>query len=290
MWKGDCIMKRAVLFGCGQIGSMIARLVGTDYSVIAFIDNASAKWNTTHLGIPVESPECISFLAPDTIFLCVLDQERCQSMKEQLLDLNYQGEIITPDALHIFDPRVATMRLLAEQINNNSFTGDIAELGVFRGEFALQISYAFPKRTFHLFDTFSGFDSSDIEIEKKNHYSRAKMGDFSDTSIELVRNQLYQPERAIFYPGFFPDTYSDCDAEQFCFVSIDADLYAPTAAALPIFWKKLCPGGILMIHDVNSTQYTGAGKAVREFCKEQNIFSIPVCDLHGSVLLQKQIS
>ena len=59
------------------------------------------------------------------------------------------------------------------------------------------------------------------------------------------------------------------------------------AAALPLFWDRLSPGGALLIHDVNGTQYRGAGKAVSEFCAARGILPTPVCDLHGSVILRK---
>ena len=111
--------------------------------------------------------------------------------------------------------------------------------------------------------------------------------DFSDTSVELVARRIFQPERAVFHRGWFPDTFSGCDAERFAFVSIDADLYLPTAAALPLFWERLSPGGVLMLHDVNSTQFTGVAKAVDAFCAEKNILPMPVCDLHGSVVIRK---
>ena len=82
-------------------------------------------------------------------------------------------------------------------------------------------------------------------------------------------------------------TFRDCKEETFAFVSVDADLYAPTASALPLFWERLSHGGVLLIHDVNSTQFTGAGKAVREFCRGRGLLPMPVCDLHGSVVLRK---
>ena len=97
------------------------------------------------------------------------------------------------------------------------------------------------------------------------------------------------PERTTLHKGWFPDTFAGCEGRSFAFVSIDADLYAPTAAALPLFWDRLSPGGALLIHDVNGTQYRGAGKAVSEFCAERGILPTPVCDLHGSVILRKQL-
>ena len=49
-------MKRVVLFGAGQIGAMLSRLMGTEYRVSCFADNYEGKWGTTLAGIPVVSP------------------------------------------------------------------------------------------------------------------------------------------------------------------------------------------------------------------------------------------
>lgn len=280
-------MKTAVFFGAGQIGAMVARLAGTEYRPLCFADNYEPKWGSSLAGLPVRSPAEAVSLRPDCIFLCVLDAERAGQMEEQLRSMGYAGDLIRPDALEIFDPRCATMRLLAEQINGESIPGDAAELGVYRGAFAARINAAFPDRTLHLFDTFEGFADADLKAEQEEKLSKARSGDFADTSPALVQSALPHPEKALFYKGFFPDTFSACRAERFCFVSIDADLYAPTAAALPIFWDRLSPGGVLMIHDVNSTQFTGAKKAVDEFCAKEGLLPMPVCDLHGSVILRK---
>ena len=280
-------MKKAVFFGAGQIGAMVARLAGTSFTPLCFADNSPPKWGTELAGLKILSPGKALSLQPDCVFLCVLDEERSAQMKAQLLATGYSGEIIRPDALTIFDPRCAMLRLLAEQINKKNIPGDAAELGVYKGQFASAINAAFPCRTLHLFDTFEGFAGADLAVEHEERLSKAKPGDFSDTSVELVRSALPCPEKAVFYKGFFPETFAFCQAESFAFVSIDADLYAPTAAALPLFWEKLSPGGVLMIHDVNSTQFIGAGKAVDEFCNEKGLLPVPVCDLHGSVIIRK---
>lgn len=194
-----------------------------------------------------------------------------------------------PEQLSLFDARVATMRLLAEQIHELEIPGDAAELGVYRGDFAVHINAAFPDRLLHLFDTFEGFDESDVALESREGLSRAKQGDFSGTDADTVRRRMPYPERTTLHKGWFPDTFAGCDGLSFAFVSIDADLYAPTAAALPLFWDRLSPGGALLIHDVNGTQYRGAGKAVSEFCAARGILPTPVCDIHGSVILRKPL-
>ena len=97
------------------------------------------------------------------------------------------------------------------------------------------------------------------------------------------------PSHVIIHKGWFPDTFSDITDETFCFVSLDADLYAPTAAALPLFYERLSIGGVLLIHDVYSTQFSGCNKAVDEFCLKHHLFADPVCDLHGSAIIRKII-
>ena len=280
-------MKTVVLFGAGQVGAMISRLMGSAYRVLCFADNYEGKWGTTLAGIPVVSPRESLRNDPDCICLCVLDAERAGLMEAQLRELGFKGEILRPDALKIFDARAATMRLLAEQIHEEKIPGDAAELGVFRGDFAALINAAFPDRTIHLFDTFEGFPARDVEIEQAQGLSRAKTGDFKETAENLVEERLPHPERAVFHKGYFPDSFDGCTEMTFAFVSVDADLYAPTAAALPLFFDRLSPGGVLLIHDVNSTQFSGAGKAVWEFCTERGLLPMPVSDMHGSVVLRK---
>lgn len=281
-------MKTVVLFGAGQIGAMLSRLMGTAYRIACFADNYEGKWGTALAGIPVVSPRESLRYDPDCVCLCVLDGERAGEMEEQVRALGFDGPILRPDALKTFDARAATMRLLAEQIREENIPGDVAELGVFRGDFAALINAAFSDRTIHLFDTFEGFPARDVEIEQAQGLSRAKTGDFKDTAMEMVEKRLPCPERAVFHKGYFPDSFDGCTEMTFAFVSVDADLYAPTAAALPRFFDRLSPGGVLLVHDVNSTQFSGAGKAVREFCKERGLLPMPVCDLHGSVVLRKE--
>ncbi len=280
-------MKTMVLFGAGQVGAMISRLIGTDYTVTCFADNFAGKRGTALAGIPVVSPEESLLSGPDCVCLCVMDEERAGQMEAQIRNLGFGGPILRPDALKTFDARAATMRLLAEQMHEENIPGAAAEFGVFRGDFAALINAAFPDRTINLFDTFAGFPEEDVKVEQEQGFSRARVGDFADTAQDIVEKRLPYPEKAVFHKGYFPGTFSGCRDETFAFVSVDADLYAPTAAALPLFWERLSPGGALLVHDVNGTQFTGAGRAVREFCREKGLLPMPVCDLHGSVVLRK---
>lgn len=281
-------MKKTVIFGSGQIGSMLGRLAGTDYQVICFADNNPKRQGSYVQEIPVLSVEKSLAETPDCVILGVLDEERSCQMETQLLRLGFTGEILRPDSLKTFDMRIGVLRLLAEQIIERNVPGDVAEVGVYRGDFAAMINSSFRSRTLHLFDTFTGFPAQDVQIEQENGLSGAKTGDFSETDQEMVIRKMIYPERLVLHKGYFPETFSPCENTAFAFVSLDVDLYAPTKAALTLFWPRMSPGGCIMVHDYNSTQFSGAGKAVREFCEQENVYPVPICDLHGSVVLIKQ--
>ena len=280
-------MRDVALFGAGQAGTMAVRLLSGEYRPICFIDNDNTRWNETFCELPILSPEEGLKQNPDCLCLCVVDERRAVQMEEQARDMGFTGEILRLNVLRAFDARAATLRLLAGEIEERAIPGDAAELGVYRGDFASLINLAFQKRTLHLFDTFKGFAEEDVQLERRLGLSRAEPGDFSETSVEAVRARMSYPERVEFYEGHFPESFARCPNVPFAFVSIDADLYTPTAAALPLFWGRLSPGGTMMIHDYNSAQFSGAGRAVREFCRKNNLYAVPVCDLHGSCVLIK---
>lgn len=181
--------------------------------------------------------------------------------------------------------RLSSIDLVAFEINEKKVEGNIAELGVFQGEFATKLNTLFPNKKLYLFDTFQGFDSRDITKEVQGKYSRGTQ-DFSNTSIELVLGKMKYPSNCIVKKGFFPETATNVN-DSFCFVSIDTDLYEPIYQGLKYFYPRLVKGGYIFIHDFNNVEYVGAKQAVRTFCKEQNISYFPLSDNWGSAIISK---
>jgi O-methyltransferase len=101
--------------------------------------------------------------------------------------------------------RASSLELIANEIYDKNIEGVVAELGVYRGDFAKIINVAFPDRKLYLFDTFEGFDELDVEAELRNNYSRGDQ-DFSETSIELVLSKMKYKDNCIVKKGHFPET------------------------------------------------------------------------------------
>ena len=181
--------------------------------------------------------------------------------------------------------RYATLGLCYEEITAKGVKGNVAELGVYRGDFSRRLNQLFSQRKLYLFDTFEGFDEKDVVVEHQKGYSTAKQ-DFSQTSIELVKGKMAYPDNCIFKPGYFPQTAAGIE-DTFCFVSLDADLYEPIYQGLLFFYPRLEKGGYIFIHDFNNEQYKGAREAVLQFCSENDSSYVPVPDSGGTVIITK---
>ena len=182
--------------------------------------------------------------------------------------------------------RNQAFRLAARQIANLGVEGAIAELGVYQGDQAKLLNTLFPDRALYLFDTFSGFSEKDLGSEGGKSFSSAAVGDFANTSIDLVMSKMPHPDRIKIFQGYFPDTATDIE-ERFAFVSLDVDLYEPTLAGLEWFYERLTTGGYIFVHDYNNQRFLGVRSAVDQFIRVNRACCVPLPDFAGSVVIAK---
>ena len=194
--------------------------------------------------------------------------------RDRMIDKNYFDYV-----------RLASLELVSFEIANKKLEGNVAELGVYKGKFARYINQYFPDRTLYLFDTFEGFNETDIINETQSQFSGGDQN-FSDTSVAAVLKLMPHPGQCKTFKGYFPDSAKNVD-DKFVFVSLDADLYDPLYAGLKFFYPKLVKGGYIFVHDFNNDSYRGARKAVEVFCKEESINYMPMPDSGGSAIITK---
>lgn len=278
-------MNNVIIWGAGQGGRMIANLLHADITISAYCDSDDTKWGQRLDGIEIIAPEAIAGLHPDAVFISMLNRDACVSVRARLEELGVTARVVTaPELRDTFDLRLAALKMIAVEIHDRGIGGAIAELGVYQGAFAVEMNRLFPDRSLYLFDTFSGFDQRDVAVEGEQKYSRAAVGNFADTSVEAVRDRLPHADQAVFKVGYFPATASGLD-ETFAVVSLDADLYKPLYDGLCWFYPRMTRGGYIIIHDYNNSRFTGAKHAVRRFCEEQQLFVVPLSDLHGTGII-----
>ena len=183
------------------------------------------------------------------------------------------------------DPRVASLELASREIHDRKIQGVVAEAGVYRGGFAAYINRFFMDRKLYLFDTFEGFAAKDIEVDRANGYTLRNAGYYGDTSVDLVLRSMPFADNVVIKKGNFPDTTEGVD-EQFCFVSLDMDLYQPIKAGLEYFYPRLTGGGYIFVHDCNigHVNYKGARIALLEFTEKESIGYVMLSDNKTAVI------
>jgi hypothetical protein len=173
--------------------------------------------------------------------------------------------------------------LAFDQLQKENVVGDVAELGVYRGNTASLLAKMARRlgTTAFLLDTFEGFSKTDL----RGIDAGQKM-QFTDTSLEAVRD-LVGADSVRFIKGHFPGTASELPDTSYCLVHIDCDLYAPIYSALEYFYPRMLPGGYLIVHDYSSLAWDGAERAVDEFFSDKPECLIPLTDGAGSVVIRK---
>lgn len=182
--------------------------------------------------------------------------------------------------------RMMSLRLAADRVIDQNVTGSIAELGVYRGELASVLNRLFPERKLYLFDTFEGFSENDLSGGEEKGHSQATVGDFRDTSIDMVVAHMAHPQNVVVRKGYFPETTHGLE-ETFAFVSLDVDLYKPTASGLSYFYPRLSAGGYIFVHDYNNQRFRGVRNAVDEFAKATGAPVVQLPDLAGTAIIAK---
>ena len=281
-----------IIWGCGQGGRTVQNWLPAGARLLAFTDSNPRLHHTFLEDIPVIPPEDIPRYHPDLVWIAVRSREASASIRGRLEKMSFSGAVRSlSEFCDAVDLRRACMRLLAAEIRARNLPGDMAELGVYRGDLAAEKNRLLPEKKLYLFDTFQGFPPDDAAAERSRNPSCRISMDFRDTSEAFVRSRLPFPEQAVFCSGRFPESLKALKGPlpRMALVSLDPDLYEPTRQGLKIFWPALVPGGVLLIHDYNNSQFPGAGEAVREFCTEHRLTPLPLPDLHGSAALIKQI-
>jgi O-methyltransferase len=276
--------KKVVIWGAKHAGIRALNVLRYRFEVVAFIDRIRLFQGQSHDGIKVCAPEQITELQFDYLVIANRDGENLKNMLKQQYGL---GEDRVLDfcanevQARLFGNYniVVNLQLFSDlfrKIREENLGGALAEVGVYRGHCASYISRAFPCKSFYLFDTFYGFDQKDIDLERTRNYSSRSAGFFSQNSVELVLQQMLNRERCQVRAGHFPETAAGLEEEEFCFVHLDADLYAPSKSGLEFFYERLLPGGYILVHDYGNLRYPGITAAVSEFAREKGVPYVPL--------------
>jgi len=256
---------RAIIFGTGSTAERLVPQIRQQYDIVGFLDNNKSKWGATFKGLPVHAPEKILDMAYDVIIVAALTG--FEPVKEQLISIGVEPGKISTDYVAVFvKSRILFLEHVGELFEEKGIVGSVAEGGVFQGEFAKEINRVFHSHRLYLFDTFTGFDQRDVNIEQSKQFSDYGEGSFNMSGESIVMNKLPHPSMCIIKKGFFPESANDINKDEvFCFVNLDFDLYQPILAGLNFFAPRMVAGGIILVHDYFNRGFSGVKQAITDF-------------------------
>lgn len=157
---------------------------------------------------------------------------------------------------------VGDIKIIKELVEKASSTpeGCFIEVGVYKGGTASYLTELAEKqnREIYLYDTFTG-------IPFREEYEKHKVGDFSDTSFESVRDAL---PYAKVIQGIFPE--SAVSMPSIAFAHIDVDQYKSYVDCINYLSPKMISGGIMWFDDY---ELQGAKNAIDELFGDKIIFA-----------------
>lgn len=165
---------------------------------------------------------------------------------------------------------------MMEYVNKSGIEGDVVEVGVYKGGSMLAFLKAHermshpPKRSFHLYDTFSGMTPpTDADVDLNGYSATHLMQQNADvkcisslSEVQATISNNTQPihETAYHVGDILQNTIYP---EKIAILRLDTDWYESTAFELANFYEKVVPGGVTIIDDYG--HWMGCKRAVDEF-------------------------
>ncbi len=279
-------MVKTLIYCASGYGQRVAYSLNDDeYEVVGLVDSNPETWGKPLYGLgEVLPPSKISNVEYDLIIIGISEYEK--EITQDLVNkygvdrnkiVTYQPQM---HGVRWEEERIVMLRKCISLMKERNIQGDMAEVGVYTGEFSKLFNRYFPERKLYLFDTFSGFD---LQRDCVNEIDADK---FKDTSVDVVLRKMKTPQNCIVRKGYFPDTASDINGK-FSLVSLDCDLYNPILAGLEFFYPKLVSGGYIFVHDFGSYHYEEVKNAVFEYCNKNSVPIFPIVDRCLSVIISK---
>lgn len=182
----------------------------------------------------------------------------------KILKISEVLKIVTDAASCSVNP-VSKLKLLADQFRSvSSLSGDVAELGTYRGGCGMILRRLAQDKELHLFDTWQGNPFDDPLCHHRK-------GEWIATLAE-ARSLIGDGPFTHYHIGTFPETAEDLKDKQFCFVYVDPDTYQSVSDAIEFFWPRMVYGGKMMFDDYGWHACAGVEKAVNEhFTESQRV-------------------
>jgi len=173
--------------------------------------------------------------------------------------------------------RLRHLRHLIERVLHDGVPGDLVETGVWRGGVciymrAILAAHDITDRRIWAADSFEGLPPGDPDRFPADRDSILHRIAMLAVSLEEVKRNFSQynlrDDQVVFLKGWFRDTLPQAPIENISILRLDGDMYESTTDALSALYRKVSPGGFVIVDDF---VIPGCRQAVQDFRQRHGI-------------------
>jgi hypothetical protein len=173
--------------------------------------------------------------------------------------------------------RLESLEQCLDAVRRDGIPGDLIETGVWRGGASIFMrgylaAYEMRGRKVWVADSFEGLPAPSLPQDAGYDFSAGRMPILA-VPLEEVRENFRRygllDDRVEFLKGWFKDTLHRAPIGDLALARLDGDLYESTRDALDALYKKVVPGGFVVIDDYGD--FEPCRRAVDEFRKAMDI-------------------
>jgi O-methyltransferase len=177
-------------------------------------------------------------------------------------------------------PRLNNLQYCIETVLRDGIAGDFIETGVWRGGACIFMACLLKKhkelnRKIFVADSFEGLPPPDAEKYPQDKGDILYTFDHLRVSVPAVKENFVKydalGDNVIFIKGFFEDTLPGAPIDKLAILRLDGDMFSSTWQTLDALWKKLVPGGFILVDDYGGIP--ACKEAVEAFRSLHNITS-----------------
>jgi O-methyltransferase len=187
------------------------------------------------------------------------ESERDKVLATPVLASELYGEIWPQRAETMIGlPRLNNLQYCIETVLRDRIDGDFIEAGVWRGGACIFMACLLKKhkelnRKIFVADSFEGLPPPDLEKYPQDKGDTAHTFDQLRVSVPSVQKNFTKyhvlGDNVVFIKGFFEDTLPVAPIDKLAILRLDGDMFSSTWQTMDALWKKLVPGGFILIDD-----------------------------------------
>jgi O-methyltransferase/8-demethyl-8-(2,3-dimethoxy-alpha-L-rhamnosyl)tetracenomycin-C 4'-O-methyltransferase len=189
--------------------------------------------------------------------------------------------------------RMRNIRVLMESVIEGDVKGDFLEAGVWRGGACIYMrgilaAYGVADRKVWAADSFAGLPPPSPEVypadvDDPHHTFEELIVSLDEVKANFAKFELLDSQ-VVFLPGWFKDTLASAPIDKLAILRLDGDMYQSTIETMEALYRKVSPGGYVIVDDY---VLKACREAIHDFRAKHGVHE-PMHDVDGAAVFWRK--